>query len=475
MAVGTRARRRILGVSGALLLASSAVTAAPQPVHATSDAPAKGAWNWCTDSVRNGCLEAVTTVSPSGASTTYTDASQLPSGLTVSATCSMNGGKGSTCDGNKYQTTANNTCVQKADWTGGFTVPSVEVDVVWPGRTGWSITARFSTGDYQPAFLIGHGTTRTRTSDDGDGTFTFELTSVIETTYMGSTTSSDNKTIATSEKESVHVQLWPRDHLIKVNSTSVPRPCDWYPFVGAWAEANAQGFSWSYSSASSTVSTGPGTPGTPTTLKFMASAPHYKPRNGSDPLEENPARVQVFLPTSYFRALGYATLDEFDTSSYSVTTEDGQKTKPTVTRRDDGLLINLGLSHYSSPNPSITFKVKGYALPSPSSLPLTVPVIGTASKGTSSGSSTGTPSGTKSGKSKGPATVRMRRSSTKPLWALIRYTGSGKRTYRITGACTISNMKLVTPKRATVCTVTLSVRNQAGRVVTTKKVIVKVA
>lgn len=446
-----------------MLIAAVLVTAAGAPVaggtdvvRAASATPAKGSWTWCTDSVRNGCLEAVTTVSPEGVSTTYSDPAAMPSGLSVSATCSLNGGTGNLCDGNKFQTTAANTCAQRADWNGGTVVPSVEMDVVWPGRNGWSTVARFSTGDYRPAFLIGHGTTATRTTDDGDGTYTFELTSTIETTYSGSfgmpgQSVPDDQSIATSVNESVHVQLWPRDHLIMNNGPSAGTSgCSHYPFTGAWAEANAQGFSWSYSSGAGVSSTAPNM------LKFTAYAPHYKPRVGSNPLELNPARVQVFLPTSYFNALGYASLDEFDASSYSVTTEDGQVTTPSFTKRPDGLLINLGISHYSAPNPSVTFKVKGSAVAGTGGLSSTAPLSVPSSSGST-------------------AVVKMRKSAGKSLSAIIRHTGSGRKSWRATGGCAIKGARLVAPARKTTCTVFLTVRNTKGRTIATKKATIKVA
>ena len=71
-----------------------------------------------------------------------------------------------------------------------------------------------------------------------------------------------------------------------------------------------------------------------------------------------PARIQVFMPAAYFAALGYSSLSEFDSTSYNVTAEDGQVVTPTITPRDNGLLINLGVQHYSSPNPTIIFKSK---------------------------------------------------------------------------------------------------------------------
>lgn len=436
------------------------MTGGSNKAHAASTTPAKGGWTWCTDSVKNGCLEAVTTISPEGVSTTYTDRTQVPSDLNVSGTCTLNGGSGDFCNSNKFETTANNTCNQRADWAGGWTTPSVEMDISWPSKQGWSVKARFSTGDFRPAFLIGRGTRGTRISDDGDGTFTFELTTMIDTAYTGSIPSPkysapgqqipDTESIADSAVDSVHVQLWPRDHLIKTSSSGAPAPCEWYPFSGAWAEANAQGFSWSYSSGSPALA-GSGAPTAPNVLKFMAQAPHFKPRDGSKPLEVNPARVQVFLPTSYFTALGYATLDEFDASSYSVSTEDGQTATPTVTKRDDGLLINLGVSHYSAPNPTVTFKVKGAAVATTGSLPVTTPIPAAGASG-----------------------LTMKKSATKSLSSIISYGGSGRKTWRATGGCTIRSSRLVAPKTSSTCTVVLTVKNSKGRTVVTKRATVKV-
>jgi hypothetical protein len=360
--------RKILTIA---LLSSPVLVVTPSTtVHATSTTPPLGSWNWCTNTLVDGCIEAVTTVSPEKVSTTYFSASELPSGLSVSARCSGNG-PASTCDGNKFENNSNGVCAQKSSWTGGGTTPSVEIDIDWASRSGWEITLRLSTGNFRPAFLIGHGTRSTQITSDGDGTFTFSFTSVMEYSYSAPLASNRIPAeIATYGRENVHVQLWPRDHLLSSyltqpmgSPTQIGRgPCIHYPFSGAWAEANAQGFSWSYTPQNPIF----GIPATDAPiankLTFQASAPHYKPQVNSQPLEVIAARVQVFLPTAYFRSLGYETLDEFNASSYSVVTADGQSTTPTITKRDDGLLINLGISHYSAPNPEVTFVVKGSPL-----------------------------------------------------------------------------------------------------------------
>jgi hypothetical protein len=374
-------------VATTLLSLSTFLVSTPNTVSATSLTPSLGSWNWCTDTVVNGCIESVTTVSPEKVTNTYMSAAELPAGLSVSARCSANG-PSTSCDGNKYENNSDGVCVLKSSWAGGFTTPSIEMDVDWASRSGWEITLRLSTGNFRPAFLIGHGTRSTQITSDGDGTFTFTFTSIMEFAY--SAPLSQNRIpaeIATFGRENVHVQLWPRDHLLSSyltqpmgSPTPIGRgPCVHYPFSGAWAEANAQGFSWSYTPQNPLI--GPPSTDAPIAnkLTFQASAPHYKPQVGSQPLEVISARVQIFLPTAYFRSLGYETVDQFDSSSYSVVTADGQSTTPTISKREDGLVINLGISHYSAPNPEVTFVVKGNSLATTDVLKSTPPLVRTVS------------------------------------------------------------------------------------------------
>jgi hypothetical protein len=344
----------------------------------------------------------------------------------------------------------------KSTWpTTSRGIPDIQIDISWSGKTGWKVKLVLSTGSYQPAFTIGHGTASAVTSDDGDGTFTYTFVAEIETSYSASPPSSLRMmepgattrykewlltAEATSSSDSVHVQIWPKDHLLNQNRNATG--CFYYPFIGAWAEANAQGFSWSYNLDGTTSTTA-----TPNKLYFDASAPHYLPRVGTNDLEVMPARVQVFLPAAYFTALGYASLSEFDSSSYSVTTEDGQKVSPTVTEQDGGLRINLGVQHYSAPNPTIVFKSKNVAAEA-------APVTQTPKTTT--------------------ATKTIRRSTQKSLASLVSLSKTGTKTYKVTGGCSISGKNLRTPSRKTTCKLTLTVRNSKKIVLATKTVTIKV-
>lgn len=438
----------------------SIFTLSPSNSHAAADTTVvAGAWAWCSPTVVNGCIKSVTTISPEKVETVYTDVSLMPRDLSYTIQCSIE--PGGTCDGNKFESVSGGACTQKSTWpTTSIGIPDIQIDIAWSGKIGWRVKLELSTGSYQPAFTIGHGTVSAVTTDDGDGTFTYTFVAEIETTYTASPPSNlqmprdtikYREWLATAEAnsyttDSVHVQIWPKDHLLNPyrNATG----CFYYPFIGAWAEGNAQGFSWSYNTdgAAGASATAP-----PNKLYFSVYAPHYLPRVGTNDLAVMPARVQVFLPAAYFTALGYATLSEFDSSSYSVTTEDGQKVSPAVVEHDGGLRINLGVQHYSSPNPTIVFKSKNEITA------VVVAPTATAAPGTST------------------STKTVRRSTQKSLTLLISLSKTGTKTYKVTGGCSISGKNLRTPSRKTTCKLTLTVRNSKKKIIATKSQLIWVS
>jgi len=372
---------RFLKMCLAISLVGFALSFPHSTQAAVDNVPSPGGWRWCTDSVVNGCIQSVTTTSPEKVETVYTTSTTMPMELMVVVSCTPNGSQ-NTCDGNRYESATQGPCRQKSTWSvSQMVVPALEIDITWPGKSGWIVKVKISSGNFRPAFTIGHGTTSAITTDDGDGTYTYTFSSEIEKSYSGDAPDGIRPGLsnyaqwlltaaATRFTESIHVQIWPRDHLLDPSKSATG--CGYYPFEGAWAEANANSFSWSYSSALFPTSVTPAT--VPNKLSFTAQNFHYLPQNGQEPLEVMPARIQVFMPAAYFTALGYSSLSEFDSSSFNVTAEDGQVVKPTITPRDNGLLINLGVQHYSSPNPTIIFKPKTLsAVPDTSSTTSTSP------------------------------------------------------------------------------------------------------
>ena len=349
----------VLGLVAVVLAPSDGAAAA------VDNDPLPGKWGWCTNSVVNGCIQSVTTISPKNVTTIYTDSSALQElSLDINIQCGFNS-TWPACDGNKYQSIGSGPCLEKSDWSSGpigqvGQLPAFEIDISWPEKSGWLIEVRLSTGNFRAAFTIGRGTTSAITTDDGDGTFTYLYTAEMQKNYYGDYPnlmpgSPDyykwwNTAQATEFNENVHVQVWPRDHLLTDDDSN---GCKYHPFEGAWAEANASSFSWGFGTTSDLASGGLQVQNK---LNFMASSYHWLPgRKITSNLM--PARIQVFLPAGYFLALGYSSLADFDSSAYSVTTADSQRTSPKVTELNGGLLVNLGVKHYSSPNPRISFKL----------------------------------------------------------------------------------------------------------------------
>lgn len=478
--------KRILILVSAVL-ASAIFFGSSTPIAAATDnTPPVGGWQWCNDTVKNGCIEAVTTISPEKVETTYRTATELPSGLSVSATCSANGSI-NTCDTNRYLTRDDGQCAETPTWGGRVTTPSIEIDARWTGMVGWGVRIRLSTGNFRTAFSIGYGITATQTTRDEDGTYTYTITSFIGKSYSAMMPQSVlsltgtpqyfaamnewiKTAIATSEQDAAHIQVWPRDHLLRNALSPLPtfgnspstlpsvpttaQGCQYYPFEGAFAEANASSFSWSYFSGNLS-------PNVPNVLKFVAQAPHYLPQRGTEPLQVMPARVRVFMPTSYFAALGYASLSEFNASSYSVTTEDGQTTTPTITVKDNGILINLGLQHYSAPNPSVTFVPKGAAIGSTDTLASTSPLPSSASNANVA-------------PKRFSALKKLGKKKSAPLSSFISYSSPGKKTWKATGGCRIVKAKLQAPSRAATCKLTLTVRNLKKKFIATKSHTIRV-
>ena len=480
--------KRILILVSALL-ASAVLYGSSSPIAAAVDnTPPVGKWSWCNDTVKNGCIEAVATISPEKVETTYTSVAELPAGLIVSATCSSNSSV-NTCDTNRYITREDGQCAETPTWGGRVTTPSIEIDARWTGMVGWGVRIRFSTGNFRTAFSIGYGITATQTTRDEDGTYTYTLTSFIGKSYSAMMPPSVTSlmgtpqyfpalnewiktAVATSEQDAAHVQVWPRDHLLRSTSSispvfnnapttvspvpTTPKGCQYHPFDGAFAEANASSFTWSYSSGSLS-------PTVPNVLKFLAQAPHYLPRRGGEPLQVMPARVQVFMPTAYFSALGYASLSEFNASSYSVTTEDGQTTTPTISVRDNGILINLGLQHYSAPNPSVIFVPKGAAIGVTDTLSSTAPLPSPSSVT----NTTVVPKAFSALK-----TLRKKKSA--PLSSFISYSSPGTKAWKVSGGCRIVKSKLQAPSRAATCKLTLTVKNSKKKIIATRSHTIRV-
>ena len=403
--------------------------------EAASVTPSTGAWGWCTVGVVDGCIESATISSSGGESSVVSSAESMPTGFSVGVGCIR--GSATSCLSKRFTADNSSHCTVSPSWDGG-SIPNLRVS--FSGPNGSSVKLRISTGDFEPFFSLGNGITATRTSSDGDGTFTFEVTLTSETLQNAdppeevlrgggqAVTAWLETAEATSTWTGARIQVWPRDHMIISGLLDTPLAqygCFYYPFAGAWAEANASAFNWGYGGAAVDIQITNGKVGivkfqTSTALQFKANGPHFKMREGASPLEINSARVRVFMPTSFFLSLGYSSIGDVDNTSYNVATEDGQQASPSFQKRDDGILLDLGIAHYSSPNPTVTFK-KVTVLTEPS------------------------------------RTRNIKRRQSVVLSQLISYNGTGIRRWSVTGGCSVVQGRLVTPNKKAKCLLSLKV------------------
>ena len=448
-----------------LLATVAAISITPASSNAkTNTTPPIGRWSWCTSSTEVGCMASVTMTSPQGVSTTYTSRPQTQYFADVVVSCDGVSPKSQSCDSNRYYTRSDGQCAEVAGWLNPYMNAALNVQVVGGASgglanslVGWGVRVVLNTGNFEPGYTIGHGITGTSTSVNADGTFQFTLDTKIELTYdaeppaaVAPTSQARLKAyrdwlstaVATSSRETLSLQVFPKEDLL--NTSFMVNGCTFIPFTGAWAEGNGIGFAWNYTggvpgemSASDMVN-----PGAPTTFNFTAYGPHYLPQVSGQALQVQPARVQVFLPLAYFGALGYSNLSDFDSNSYSVTTSDGQVTHPITTIRPDGMLINVGIEHYSAPNPVLVFKLKG----SPTSL----------------------------GGYKAPKARKVNLGSKTLLQSIFKEKISSRDKWKAVGGCKISGRSLVAPKRRASCVVTLKVVNAKGKVTSQRSALVTV-
>jgi hypothetical protein len=229
------------------------------------------------------------------------------------------------------------------------------------------VQLEIATGDYKPRFGMGVGTQKMKISPNGDGTYTYLLDSSIDIIPTANNSpipivpgpdyfAKYSEWIATATADS---------HFIKAQmsaSATIHGSCD-LNFDGLWLDFNSQGFSLGG------LSGGPvGCEVSPTAtsctanaslvLRLKALSPHYKKQEPGKELELNPARIVVYVPNKLLAAMGFSDPTTFDAKSLSVTTKDGQVTTPTLERDADGVLVNLGVQHYSEPDPVVTIARK---------------------------------------------------------------------------------------------------------------------
>ncbi len=322
--------------------------------------PPTGLWGFCSTSSQIGCIKQATITPPGGTAVVATSTAQVTAtGVTLRVECGIPYQSGNGAAGDCSSDLPASVCRSFAN-SGGLHQLSIYMGAqTYPTK----IQLEIATGDYKPRFGLGIGTQKVKLSSNSDGSYTYLLDSIIDI-------------IPTAKNSPIPIIPGP-DYLVKYSewvatatadgffikaqvlaSPTIYGSCD-LNYDGVWIDFNSQGFALGgltggpagcgVNQSSSTC-----TSSTELTLNLKALSPHYKQQEPGKDLELNPARIVVYLPNKLLVAMGFSDPAMFDAKSLSVATKDGQTTTPTFERDADGILVNLGIKHYSEPDPVVT-------------------------------------------------------------------------------------------------------------------------
>jgi hypothetical protein len=187
------------------------------------------------------------------------------------------------------------------------------------------------------------------------------------------------------------------------------------------------------------------------TFFVTAASPHLLPPDETGKSEVTPGYVKVFLPESYITLdRGYKDLSMVTSDRVKLSVS-GANATAKVTKVDDGLLIDTGVEHFSSPNPVMkVLKANDVAgsTPTLSTPSLATPAVNTPSitPATVAPTASVVVAQLKKGASKALSTIAKTKAAQKPKWSA-------------SGACKIAGTKVVAAKKAGTCKVTLRVLN----------------
>ena len=314
--------------------------------------PDAGDWPLCSTDTQIGCIESFTIEGDDGVLGAIDMTYPGPDRPMVSAHCRSNSTNQSKCDVNAQ------TAVIGRVGPCGFEDPALLViNVSWQGHENRKYKLVIRTGDFEPVFSHGNGISATKNEKSESGSSKYTLYGFIDKLQSANIPSSLLLTVdevklkeffETATADSLSYRSVVYVHHASYLKMALPRTsiCESVPMKGVWAEANGQyiGFSLQWNGLENAE---------PMKLNFEARGPHYA--FGTAPSENIfvPARIRVFLPKTMIEYLGYGA-GEFDTAAIGVTTANNTQATPQITAVSDGYIIDLGIVHYSSPDPVFT-------------------------------------------------------------------------------------------------------------------------
>lgn len=349
---GTRKKHRIFSTVVALiagcLVSSSSATA--ETISALT--PDTGAWPLCSTESQIGCIESFAIEGDDGVLRAVNITYPAADGPMVSVHCRSNSTNQSKCDVNAQ------TAVIGRVGPCGFQDPALLVITVsWQGHENRKYKLVIRTGDFESVFSHGNGISATENEKSESGSSKYTLNGFIDKLQSANIPSWLLLTVdevklkeffETATADSLSYRSIVYVHHASYLKMALPRTsiCESAPMKGVWAEANGQyiGFSLQWNGLTNAE---------PMKLNFEARGPHYA--FGTTPSENIlvPARIRVFLPKTIIEYLGYGA-SEFNAAAIGVTTANNTQAIPQITAVSDGYIIDLGIAHYSSPDPVFT-------------------------------------------------------------------------------------------------------------------------
>lgn len=326
--------------------------------------PPTGDWSFCSGSAEIGCIESLYLTTPSGEVTMVQSSSGLVEvGAEVHMGCTVSSGgrdeqmvaftnpKPDSCD----------PSVVVGQYFGceRYASAIVSLFVSWPAGVGGSIATVVRTGAFEPAFSLGVGTTNAQIIRTEDGQYKYVWLAKMEVNHSLSNTYNPSAfggtTVADYAQVKAAIGVFPRSYFFgSAYAYSWPNPfigrgeCVQRPIDGSWASANAQSFTGDvflgkYSTKPEMVNT----------LKFSAYGPHFKlpATAGGSQSTLNEPNFRVFLSPVFLNSVGCSSQCDTLSAALKVSTDDNQTASPSATKFGDGYLVDLGISHFSAPNP----------------------------------------------------------------------------------------------------------------------------
>jgi hypothetical protein len=351
-----------------------------------SIAHAAAAWSFCSTTGQSSCIEKVVVMDISGRQTEYVSTATLKNdNVLIDVGCL--GPSGQCLGGPSSSEILKANADSCADLSSTIYFP-LYINASVLGHRDYEVEIQLQMGTNEPGLSVGSGIVGTEISQDQSGMwrYTVRTKAVVRTganlpmnlqgripdnSYKAEYSQFIANATADFAFAGATVSLFAPKLLRWEVSAYNPsgghgyswitkKMCDYVPLNGAWMSANANGFEFGLMAQATKNDV-------PWYFKFAASAPHYiysqmldtQPgAYNSGPFQGekimNPAEIKMWLPRAYGTKLGYSTAVEMQ-AGMTVNTEDGQAAAPSVKEANGGFLVNLGINHYSVPNPAVLF------------------------------------------------------------------------------------------------------------------------